>query len=170
MSLSGAPDNKAGDSFENPLIDHAAQRDLISERYYALDRVHNAIIQTTQACVASFIAKGFAILNSKGLRVFLQDGRIVTQTLHVYSRDPAENTLSRLNDPTWEFISVRTGLAEAASNDKIYYDVDIKYFKKRLPDLPDLTAEGIFGPNFFANDGMFGTGTTSASEPAVATS
>jgi len=126
MSLSGAPDNKAGDSFENPLVDHAAQRDLISERYYALDGVHNAIIQTTQACVASFIAKGFAILNSNGLRVFLADSRIVIQTLHVYSRDPAENTLLRLNDPTWEFISVRTALAEAASNDTIYYGKTVK--------------------------------------------
>ncbi|KAI4626371.1 uncharacterized protein J4E87_004873 [Alternaria ethzedia] len=170
MSLPGAPDNRAGDSFENPLLDHAAQRDLVSEKHYALDGGHNEIIQTTQACVASYITKAFAILNSKGLRVFLQDGRIVTQTLHVYSRDPAENTLLRLNDPTWEFTSVRTALAEAASNDTIYYDVDFKYFKKRLPDLPDLTAEGIFGPNFFANDGMFGTGTASASEPAVATS
>ncbi|KAI4644780.1 uncharacterized protein J4E78_009599 [Alternaria triticimaculans] len=170
MSLSGAPDNKAGDSFENPLLDIAAQRDLISERYYALNWAHNAIIQTTQACVASYIEKGFAILNSNGLRVFLKDGRFVTQTLHVYSRDPAENTLSRLNDPVWEFISVRTALAEAASNDTIYYDVDIKYFKKRLPDLPDLTAGNIFDANFFTNDGIFGTGATPTSEPAVATS
>ena len=119
----GATDHRPGTSFENPLVDYHAQRDLISEHYYVLDSVRHDIVRTTQGGLVDYIRPGarFAILNKSGLRVLLQNGRCTVQKLHVYAIDPAENTLLRLNDRSWEFISVKTALAQSASDDTIYH-------------------------------------------------
>ncbi|KAI4930924.1 uncharacterized protein J4E92_004758 [Alternaria infectoria] len=125
-------DESAGTSFENPLVDFRAQLDLTATRYYALDPT-NGIIKTTLAGITEYHAKGFAMLNSYGLRleVFSRSGRNAVGFV-VKQAQGGKKVLSRLNDREWEFIDAKTALLEAATNDTIHYDVQIKYFKRRI--------------------------------------
>ena len=114
-------DESPGTSFENPLVDFHAQQDLTIARYYALDPT-NGIIKTTVAGIAEYHAKGFAMLNSCGLRldVFSRSGRNAVGFV-VKQAQGGKKVLSRLNDREWEFIYVKTALLEAATDDTIHY-------------------------------------------------
>ena len=114
-------DESPGTSFENPLVDFHSQQDLTIARYYALDPT-NGIIKTTLAGIAEYHANGFAMLDSGGRRlsVFVRSGR---DTINFVAKQNhrGKKVLSRLNDREWEFIDVKTALAEAATDDTIHY-------------------------------------------------
>ena len=120
-----APANSPGTSFENPLVDFHAQRDLTATRYYILDPTRG-VIQTTNAGALEYAAKTFAILHSSGTRMRVMNG----DSLCCMKIKKAKTVLLRLNDPKWEFIDMRTAMAEAASDQSISYG---KIVKRHMP-------------------------------------
>jgi hypothetical protein len=114
-----APAGRSGASFENPLVDSYVSANLNAEQFYVLDR-SQGIIQTTAAGAREYRGLGFPVFDGYGNRVTDFDDELVA-VLQRYAEDDQENAYFFQNDEVWELIDMRTAMAEASSDETIYY-------------------------------------------------
>jgi hypothetical protein len=116
---STAPAGRPGASFENPLVDSYVSANPTAEQFYVLD-CSQGIIQTTAFGAREYRGMGLAVLDGYGNRVTDFDAELVA-VLQRYAEDDQENAFFFQNDEVWELIDMSTVMAEASSDETIYY-------------------------------------------------